>query len=217
MGLESATYISDLVTTNPDGDADPKSQGDDHIKLLKSALQNTFSATFTAAVTADNDELNSLAGRQAFIDTFLQAGTEALARAALNLGTASIVDTGTADDEVPTGAELKGTVRAFTKQQRAAYDGALTSTSGTVSWDTDDAQVAILSLTENVTTFGISSQVAGATYILLVKNGDTYTITWPASVLWPYGGTAPTLVGTDLVTMVSDGTNLHAVHIPNFS
>ena len=41
MGLESATYISDFTTTNPAG-ADQTSQGDDHIRLVKSVAQSTF-------------------------------------------------------------------------------------------------------------------------------------------------------------------------------
>lgn len=41
MGLESANYIADLVNTNPLS-ADQKNQGDDHIRMLKSVLQNTF-------------------------------------------------------------------------------------------------------------------------------------------------------------------------------
>jgi len=41
MGLESATYVSDFVTTNPTG-SDTKSAGDDHIRLLKTVLQATF-------------------------------------------------------------------------------------------------------------------------------------------------------------------------------
>lgn len=41
MGLESATYVSQLVATNPIS-TDVKSQGDDHLRLLKSALQNTL-------------------------------------------------------------------------------------------------------------------------------------------------------------------------------
>ncbi len=40
-GLESATYIADLVSSNPLG-SDPKNQGDDHLRLLKSTLQATF-------------------------------------------------------------------------------------------------------------------------------------------------------------------------------
>lgn len=41
MGLESATYISDLDPSNPLG-GDGKNQGDDHIRLIKQVLQNTF-------------------------------------------------------------------------------------------------------------------------------------------------------------------------------
>ena len=48
MGLESATYINDLVDTNPLG-SDPKSVGDDHIRLEKSTAKNTFPG-FTGAV-----------------------------------------------------------------------------------------------------------------------------------------------------------------------
>lgn len=42
MGLETGTFIDDLVSTNPVGSSDPKSQGDDHLRLIKSILQNTF-------------------------------------------------------------------------------------------------------------------------------------------------------------------------------
>lgn len=41
MGLETATYISELVSANP-GDTEYVKQGDDHLRLLKSTLQNTF-------------------------------------------------------------------------------------------------------------------------------------------------------------------------------
>lgn len=40
-GLEAATYISDLVPTNPAA-SDPKAQGDDHLRLIKAALQASF-------------------------------------------------------------------------------------------------------------------------------------------------------------------------------
>lgn len=41
MALESATYINDLAAANPVG-TDPKSQGDDHIRLIKQVLKNSF-------------------------------------------------------------------------------------------------------------------------------------------------------------------------------
>lgn len=43
MGLETATFISGLTTSWPLS-GDNKSQGDDHIRLIKSALQATFPA-----------------------------------------------------------------------------------------------------------------------------------------------------------------------------
>jgi len=41
MGLETGTYVNDLNTANPTS-TDPKSQGDDHLRLIKSVLKNTF-------------------------------------------------------------------------------------------------------------------------------------------------------------------------------
>lgn len=41
MGLETATYISELNTANPTG-SDLRSEGDNHLRLIKEVLQNTF-------------------------------------------------------------------------------------------------------------------------------------------------------------------------------
>lgn len=41
MGLEAGTYILDLVASNPIG-GDQKQQGDDHLRLIKNVLRNTF-------------------------------------------------------------------------------------------------------------------------------------------------------------------------------
>jgi hypothetical protein len=60
MSLEAATYIHELDSANPTG-ADPRAQGDDHTRLVKSTLQNTFSAV-EGEVTASHTELNYLDG-----------------------------------------------------------------------------------------------------------------------------------------------------------
>lgn len=41
MGLESATYVKDLVSANPLA-TDARSQGDDHLRLIKAVLQTSF-------------------------------------------------------------------------------------------------------------------------------------------------------------------------------
>lgn len=60
MALEIATYISDLVVTNPTA-TDPKSQGDDHLRLVKQVLKATF-PNVAGAVAATHAELSLLAG-----------------------------------------------------------------------------------------------------------------------------------------------------------
>jgi len=60
MALESATYIDGLVTTNPTG-TDNRSQGDDHIRLLKSTIKATF-PNINGAVSATDEELDILDG-----------------------------------------------------------------------------------------------------------------------------------------------------------
>lgn len=60
MPIESATYISQLAESNP-ASADPAAQGDDHIRLIKQVLKNTF-PNLSAAVTANASTLNALAG-----------------------------------------------------------------------------------------------------------------------------------------------------------
>lgn len=57
MPLETATYISDLVVTNP-AVGDGIKQGDDHLRLIKSTLQNTFSGV-TGEVTVTHGDLNN--------------------------------------------------------------------------------------------------------------------------------------------------------------
>jgi microcystin-dependent protein len=41
MGLEAATYVNDLTTTNPVS-TDKRKQGDDHLRLIKTVLKTTF-------------------------------------------------------------------------------------------------------------------------------------------------------------------------------
>ncbi len=60
MGLESGSYIDDLVPTNPTS-ADKRRFGDDHLRLIKQILLNTF-PNFTGALTPTQDELNFMDG-----------------------------------------------------------------------------------------------------------------------------------------------------------
>ena len=59
MGVETATFISQLSATNPLA-TDPISQGDDQIRLVKEVLQAQFTTLGAAAVTTTAAELNIL-------------------------------------------------------------------------------------------------------------------------------------------------------------
>jgi hypothetical protein len=58
-GLETGTYISDLVTTNPTG-SDNYATADDHLRLLKTTIKNTF-PNINNAVTKTDEQLNDVA------------------------------------------------------------------------------------------------------------------------------------------------------------
>jgi hypothetical protein len=58
MALETGTYISDLVSTNPVG-TDTLDKADDHLRLIKSTVKATF-PNITGVVNATHTELNNL-------------------------------------------------------------------------------------------------------------------------------------------------------------
>ena len=102
MGLETVGFISDLVTTNPTG-ADDRSTSDDHHRVVKTALLNSF-PNINGAVTATLAEINKLAGM-----TATQTELNLLAGKTLS-------SVGTVIDNFPT-----GTIALF--QQNAAPSG----------------------------------------------------------------------------------------------
>jgi len=77
-------------------------------------------------------------------------------------------------------------------QESQAYAlNALSISAGAVAWDMGANPNAVLTLTEDVTSFTLTNVVPGATYELTVLQGATggRSLAWPASILWA-GGTA---------------------------
>ena len=107
MGVETATYISQLSATNPLG-TDPISEGDNQIRLVKDVLQKQFTTLGAAAVTTTAGELNVLdavtagtaaASKAVVLDA--NAAVNAVKTAALHIGTS-----GSETQVTATGAEL---------------------------------------------------------------------------------------------------------------
>ena len=90
MALETATYISDLVATNPAA-SDPTGQGDDHIRILKATLQATFPSV-AGAVSATHTDLSALPALRTTVAT---NQTNMVSRVTDTASTASLTITGT--------------------------------------------------------------------------------------------------------------------------
>ena len=90
MTIESATFISDLVATNP-GPNDQKSEGDDHVRLVKTTLKATF-PNITGAVTLTHTQLNAVGsgGSPTFVN-LAATGTSALT-GKVGIGGATLTD-----------------------------------------------------------------------------------------------------------------------------
>ena len=126
MALEAATFISQLVATNPIA-GDPKSEGDDHLRLIKAALQAQFPNLGAVAATPTAAELNFVDGVTSAIQTQLDAKAASAATTAslaLKANLANPAFTGTVEVPTPTLA-----THAATK----AYADALSFAAGSVA------------------------------------------------------------------------------------
>ncbi len=108
----------------------------------------------------------------------------------------------------------------YIKQQ---FFGETTLSDGAnISWDLDDNQVSKVTLAGNRTLDNPTNLQAGATYILRVIQDATgsRTLAFGSAYKFP-GGTAPTLTtaasSVDMLTFVSDGTNMYGVSQLDFS
>jgi hypothetical protein len=52
MGVETAAWVTQLVATNPVV-GDPVGEGDDHLRMVKTVLQNSFPSSSTTAIVPD--------------------------------------------------------------------------------------------------------------------------------------------------------------------
>lgn len=144
-GLETGTYISSLVSTNPTG-SDDRAQGDDHIRLIKSTILSTF-PNITGAVTPTHTELNYVDGVTSAIQTQIDA----------KAGLASPTFTGTV------------TSPSFTVTgSSAAANGMYLSAANTVAWSTDSTARGSVNSTGN---WVLAAPSSGATLLATGASG----------------------------------------------
>lgn len=146
MGLEVTTYINGLVPTNPTS-SDPKSQGDDHIRLIKTCLLNTL-PNITGPMNASSDELNYMVG----CTDVVQDQLDALAATKADLDsppltgtpTAPTAPTGTTGSQIATLDFVIATSLAGTLPGQTGNASKFISTDGNDPFWSDEIDVAVM-------------------------------------------------------------------------
>lgn len=92
----------------------------------------------------------------------------------------------------------------------------------TIAWNLDSNQVAQVTLGGNRTLGAPTNQNAGATYVLIVKQpaGANYTLSFNSTYKFT-NGNPPTITASngaiDILTFISDGTNMYGGYLQDFS
>ena len=169
MGLETASYISELVDTNPVV-GDPVGEGDDHLRLLKTVLQTQFPNLTAGAVNTTQTEMNLLDGVTALVTlatdqswTGSQRGTPStVTDGTLDLDTANNFKyTPGAADTLEFSNETAGQAGFITLINPSAYTISLRSeVKKGASWDVSTAGTYLVSYYSDGTSVYVSASEA---------------------------------------------------------
>ena len=173
MSVETATYISQLNPSYPAA-GDPKSEGDDHLRLTKQVLQNQFTNLGTTAVTATAAQLNDVPNKANKTgDTY--TGTHDLTIATVRVATQSATDSSTlaASTAQVQAAILASSGITAALPGQGGNAGKFLQTNGTSpTWQPEGGAVTVVSGTTQ-------TAVAGNQYAL--TNASASTLTLPAT------------------------------------
>ena len=205
MALESATYINTLDAANPTA-SDPKNQGDDHLRMIKSAVKATF-PNVAGAVNPSHTEFNYLVGVTSAIQTQLNAratltGVETLTNKTL---TTPAMTTPVLGNTPITGVK--------TVNFQAEYDCGNSGTAVTVTLA--NAQKQKLTLNGNATiTISFTGAAVGTYQLRLIQDATgSRTVAWSGlnAARWLSATAAPAVNAAasseTLVNIFYDGTN----------
>ena len=201
MAKETATYISQLVATNPVA-SDSVSVGDDHLRMLKTVLKTQFSGlSGTTAVTASEAEMNYLdiatLGTSADSKVLTQAsGVVTIAGDVKITGTTPLLTIGDAGAEDTT-IVFDGNAKDFYVALDDSADKLLIGEGSTVGTN------PILSLTDDTVTLGDGAAVDTA--IVFDGNAKDFHIALDDSADKLIIGEGST-VGTNEILSITDDT-----------
>ena len=174
MGTETFNYIDSLNTANPTS-TDNVSEGDDHIRGIKTTLKNTF-PNLDGAVNATDTELNYVDGVTSAIQTQLDAKSA------------------TATTVTKTSATGSGVLPAGTTAQR---DG--TPSAGYLRWNTTDTSAEVYDGSSwaavgggNSTTEGLYEHAHTISADYSITSGNNALTAGPITIDSGYSVTIPT-------------------------
>ena len=216
MALETATYISDLVSTNPTA-SDAVSAGDDHIRLLKSTIKTTF-PNVSGAVTPTHTELNYVDGVTSAIQTQLDAKAPLASptfTGTPTLPTGTIATTQSPGDNTTKVATTAFVTAAITAAPRAVGEWVLlreVSTSAVAAIDfVNGTSGVVMDTTYDLYEFEFNRiNPASGTPVLWVRTSTDAGSTFTATA--NYGGAYETFVAASGVT-VTNGAGQTAIPI----
>jgi hypothetical protein len=229
MTVETATYISDLNTSYPAA-GDSQTEGDDHIRLVKSTVKATF-PNISGAVTPTHTELNYVDGVTSAIQTQLDAKAPkgAVTASGLTMATSRILGRTTASsgavEEISIGSNL--TLSAGTLSASA---GGLTL--GTPVATTSGTSIDFTSIPATVKQIfiaysGVSTNGTSAIQVQIGDSGGIETSgyagstsgaansSWSAGALLHDSGTAAgrSYSGVITLTLMNSSTNTWAITV----
>lgn len=202
MALESATYINGLDSANPTA-TDPKSQGDDHIRLVKSAVKATF-PNVTGAVNPTHTELNYVVGVTSGIQSQINAKGDVTTTGSQTLTNKTLTSPALGNTSV-TGVK--------TVDFNGEYDNGNSGTAKTVTMTNGQKQK--ITLTGNATiTISFTGAAVGTYQLRTIQDGTgsrTVAFSGLSGSRWLGATSMPAInsaaSGETIVSIFYDGTN----------
>lgn len=164
MSVETATFLNELDPTKPDG-SDVRSEGDNHLRLIKAVLKATF-PNINGAVSVTDEQINSVVNK-------LDATVAAI-------------------QTLMSGQELPNLfLKAYQEKCIQAVGGAAYAIDCALAnfFEVTLNQICVLSINNAPVTTG---RVFHLTLVIKQDTNGSRLVTWPGTFLWP-SGVIPTL------------------------
>ena len=167
MAVDTAAYVGDFDTTKP-SDSDPKSEGDNNFRQVKTAIKASF-PNVTGAVSASHTELSYVDGVTSAIQTQLDAKAPLASPALTGTPTVPTATAGTNSTQAASTAFVQSAIASVNAVSSVTH-----SVSSSASFSVSEGQVVAASNASAVAvTFPASPSTVGVVCGVIFDNGLT--------------------------------------------